>query len=567
MSSFQKNLVISIGLLITLVILFAGYVRLNTNVDNANQQRYQSYLLADELRQSSDDLTRLARTYVISRDPAYEAQYMDILAIRNGEKARPENYNRIYWDFVAATGTAPRAASSVKLPLLEMMQELGFTADEFAKLNEAKKNSDGLVNTEVEAMGLVKKTGEGAEEGYARARAMMHDKTYHTNKANIMKPIDDFYNLLEARTSKAVEDANQMAGMAKIGFILIGLATLTMLWRTFLALRDTIGGTVEEASRHISYLAEGDFSHKIEAQGRARDSFLAQMADMQLKLSGIVSRVSAAAHEIEIGSDTISHASDDAENMVKKQSDAMQEMKETVLQLVTSINHIALNATSASDMTQTSDKALTLGNKVIRETVDSIQVIATTVQEASHSVASLTGYAQQISTIVQVIRDIADQTNLLALNAAIEAARAGEQGRGFAVVADEVRKLAERTASSTQEITNMVKKIQNGTEHTSVYMNNGVNKVVIGVELASRAGTAIETIRHDASQMGNVIGEISSSLQQQSKAVHHVVNNIDQTALLSSASLGAVGKSAENARRLQTLSKTLVLEMQHFHLA
>ena len=291
------------------------------------------------------------------------------------------------------------------------------------------------------------------------------------------------------------------------------------------------------------------------------------MADMQLKLSGIVSRVSAAAHEIEIGSDTISHASNEAENMVKEQSDAMQEMKETVLQLVTSINHIALNATSASDMTQTSDKALTLGNKVIRETVDSIQVIATTVEEASHSVASLTGYAQQISTIVQVIRDIADQTNLLALNAAIEAARAGEQGRGFAVVADEVRKLAERTASSTQEITNMVKKIQTGTEHTSVYMSNGVNKVVIGVELASRAGSAIETIRHDASEMGNVIGKISSSLQQQSKAVHHVVNNIDQTALLSSASLGAVGKSAENARRLQTLSKTLVLEMQHFHLA
>ena len=123
-------------------------------ISKANYQRAYSYLLADELRQSSDDLTRLGRTYVVTGDVSYKQQYLDILAIRNGKKPRPENYHRIYWDFVAAGEVKPRPDTET-ISLQKLMQNAGFTDVEFEKLKKAQANSDGLVNLEVEAMNLV----------------------------------------------------------------------------------------------------------------------------------------------------------------------------------------------------------------------------------------------------------------------------------------------------------------------------------------------------------------------------------------------------------------------------
>ncbi|MBL8508704.1 MAG: methyl-accepting chemotaxis protein, partial [Chitinimonas sp.] len=144
------------SLLLVLLILFT-LGRLSAAIDELSQaqaNRYQSYLLADTLRQSSDDLTRLARTYVVTGDPAYERQYWDVIAIRNGDKPLPEAYHRIYWDFVAAGEAKPRPDGR-PVALLDMMKAAGFSEAEFAKLNEAKANSDGLVKTETIAMNAV----------------------------------------------------------------------------------------------------------------------------------------------------------------------------------------------------------------------------------------------------------------------------------------------------------------------------------------------------------------------------------------------------------------------------
>ncbi|WP_182075503.1 hypothetical protein [Deefgea sp. CFH1-16] len=176
----------------------------NSEIIKAQKSRYESYLLADELRQSSDDLTRLARTYVLTGDARYEAQYMAILDIRNGVRFRPEAYQRIYWDFVANGNQPPRPDSQVKIALTELMRETGFTEAEMKKLVEAANNSDELVKTEVIAMNAVKglfrdATGQFTIKGAPNmkmAAEIMHDKKYHQNKIMIMKPVDEFFYLV-----------------------------------------------------------------------------------------------------------------------------------------------------------------------------------------------------------------------------------------------------------------------------------------------------------------------------------------------------------------------------------
>jgi PAS domain S-box-containing protein len=182
------------------------------NLEKSQKLRYESYGLAEVLRQTSDDLTRFARTYVVTGEPRFEQYYWEILAIREGAKPWPEHYERVYWDFVAATGKAPRPAGQT-ISLYQLLKNVGITQAEFAKLVEAEGNSNALVKTEEIAMNAVKGlyddgTGEFTKHGppnRAWAINLLYDAAYHREKAKIMKPIDDFYALLDARTLRATE--------------------------------------------------------------------------------------------------------------------------------------------------------------------------------------------------------------------------------------------------------------------------------------------------------------------------------------------------------------------------
>ncbi|HDI1211878.1 TPA: methyl-accepting chemotaxis protein [Aeromonas hydrophila] len=564
--AFQLNLLLSVITLILLSLVFFAYSWSEKKVEQSYQQRYQSYLLADELRQSSDDLTRLGRTYVITKDPAYEQQYMRILAIRNGEQNRPQGYNRIYWDFVAANGQNPRPDSQVRRGLIDLMKETGFTEEELAKLNEAKNNSDALVNTEVAAFKLVQQTDGDLVANQQKAIAMMHDKAYHQNKGRIMSPIDDFYVLMEHRTQQAVDDAASQSSMLRYLFIALGLVLMFFLWRTYKALLDLVGTSVDQLRSDLNHLAEGDFSQPIKVPAGAKESLIGLLATMQGTLKGIIAQVSHSSEELSGSADSIAQIAEQTAQFATSQQTSTQTMAAAIEELVVSISHLSDNATHADELSKVSANTLAEGSGVIKQTLDSIQSISDTVSNAASSIADLNSHTQQISEIIEVIRGIADQTNLLALNAAIEAARAGEQGRGFAVVADEVRNLASRSAASTQQITGMIGKIQSGADASIRSMENTVNNVSRGVSLASQTGEAIASIQNHASNLTGLMGEISHTLREQSTAANEVVSTVGNITSLSEQSGDAARHVSQEAAKLKQLSRLLRQEMAHFKL-
>ncbi len=279
--SIKKLLIISYFFIIFGILILGMLSILLVQNDKAlaakQEQRYQSNLLADQLRQSSDDLTRLARTYVVTGDAQYENMYWDILAIRNGEKARPQHYDRIYWDLVLTYGDKPRPDGET-ISLQELMKRTGFTEAEFAKLREAQNNSDGLVTTETIAMNAVKGlyddgTGNYVKKGepdFEMARRIMHDVQYHQDKAAIMKPIDEFFELLDERTKGLVQ---YHAKKADFLFFLIQIVVLLLIVFSVLIgifvtkqILKQVGGEPTKIARMTKQVASGQLDVQFESQ-------------------------------------------------------------------------------------------------------------------------------------------------------------------------------------------------------------------------------------------------------------------------------------------------------------
>lgn len=284
-SAFSRQLFWLIVLFVISVGNFGLYVAAEKRIDRANELRLQAVLLADELRQSSDDLTRMVRTYVLTGKPIYKAHYQEILDIRNGVLARPENYQGVYWDLVLDDDVRPTPRSTLQKPLLELMQAAGFTPTEFKYLAAAKANSDALVSIELEAMRLPENTDAAAEELWQRARLMLYSAQYHQAKAAIMRPIAEFNRLAAQRNDAAVLNAANVALLFRVLMVLLIIALMVSLWRTYQALRLTLGSSVEAVKNKIDKIAEGDFSQTTSLDlTRPNNNVLGWLSEMQGKL-------------------------------------------------------------------------------------------------------------------------------------------------------------------------------------------------------------------------------------------------------------------------------------------
>ena len=261
-------------------------------------------------------------------------------------------------------------------------------------------------------------------------------------------------------------------------------------------------------------------------------------------------RVASASEEISASATEIAQSSETQKDHTAQVATAMQEMSATVMQVGDASNKASDNARSAGELAQT-------GGKIVAEVVKMIQSVAESTRDTSAKIEALGRSGDQIGVIIGVIDDIADQTNLLALNAAIEAARAGEQGRGFAVVADEVRKLAERTTNATKEVAGMIRTIQEETKKAVEAMKSGTNKVDAGVGAANEASDALTKIIESSVGMQDMVTHIATAAVEQTSATQDVNQSMDEIARMVQQSSVSARESAKACQDLSNLGMDL----------
>jgi methyl-accepting chemotaxis protein len=344
------------------------------------------------------------------------------------------------------------------------------------------------------------------------------------------------------------------------GFIAVSLA---LVGRNVIK---TLGGDPQLASQITRRIAAGDLTTDVVCAPGDTSSVLAGMKAMQQTLRNMIEEIVRGAEQLSSASDQLLNASEEVARRSRLQSESASSMAAAVEEMTVSIDQVAENAREAHGISVQTGDLSDKGTHVIQNAASEMNKISEAVQASSAVIEDLGRQSDQITSIVKTIHEIADQTNLLALNAAIEAARAGEQGRGFAVVADEVRKLAERTSQSTTEIAGMVEKIQNGTRSAVSSMEAGVKQAGKGVELADQAGASITEIRDGALRVMEVVNNISDAIREQGAASSDIAKNIEQVAQMSEESAGAIQDTADAARHLQQLSSTLHSSVSRFKL-
>ena len=303
---------------------------------------------------------------------------------------------------------------------------------------------------------------------------------------------------------------------------------------------------------------EGDLTKRLDASSKDELGEVSRWFNTFVeKLHGIINKISETTHQVASASVQLNATA----QMMATGSEEVSAQAGTVAtageEMSATSNDIAQNCQLASEGSQQASSAAVSGAKVVDETIAVMSSIAGLVRNSAKAVASLGCRSDQIGQIVGTIEDIADQTNLLALNAAIEAARAGEQGRGFAVVADEVRALAERTTRATREVGEMIKAIQQETKGAVVAMEEGVNEVAKGSETAANSGRALEQILEQINSVTAQIAQVATAAEEQTSTTSEISNNMQQITEAVAQTASGAQESAAAAEQLSGLADNL----------
>ena len=374
----------------------------------------------------------------------------------------------------------------------------------------------------------------------------------------LTKSMEDMITFNQNGVEAATDSAAQMYASAQwiVGLIITValVATLLLAW----LLTRSITAPLGQALTVARTIAAGDLSQPIVVQGHDEPAqLLTALATMQAQLRTTIHGISESAQQLASAAEEMSSVMEQSTRGLQAQNDEIEQAATAVTEMSAAVDEVAGNAVSSAEASQASDEDSKHGHYQISETIRSIQNLVDEVLGASNKAGGLAMQAQDISKVLEVIRGIAGQTNLLALNAAIEAARAGEAGRGFAVVADEVRSLAQRTQDSTEEIEQMIAGIQQGTQDTVSALNSSAEHAGQTLQRANNAGSALEKITAAISQISQRNLVIASAAEQQALVAREVDRSLVNIRDLSTQTAAGATQTSAASQELSRLAVDL----------
>jgi methyl-accepting chemotaxis protein len=397
------------------------------------------------------------------------------------------------------------------------------------------------------------------QRGESKARQeAIYEKNIVPTVDILEKKFANFSQLVKEESDAEAETLHtKLADVQLMGIVLALVIILVSVLVTIVVSR-AISKPVNELAQQAKEVADGNLTVNVVQRSEDEVGVLAGSFKIMVEnLRNVIGNVLEASSAVASASSEISSSTEQMAAGSQEQSSQAGEVASAVEEMTRTIQENSKNAGDTAATAKHSKEAAETGGKVVEETVAGMKQIAEVVRTSAATVQELGKSSDQIGEIIEVIDDIADQTNLLALNAAIEAARAGEQGRGFAVVADEVRKLAERTTKATKEIAGMIKKIQDDTKGAVSSMNEGTKKVDEGIALADKAGISLNEIVQTSQKLTDMITQIAAASEQQSSASEQISKNVEGISAVTQETASGTQQVARAAEDLNRLTENL----------